>query len=91
MKHENTKNGEITAKKGESLVFYSKHKILFVRIPRELDNGVMNIGVLKNSPCVFGKYLSLIFLYKISQFLFSPFYCSYIDKSVGQYDNIFQT
>ena len=47
MKHENTKNREITAKKRFSGVLFQTHKILFVRIPRYTDNGVMNIGVLK--------------------------------------------
>ena len=28
-------------------VLFQTHKVLFVRIPREVDNGVMNIGVLK--------------------------------------------
>ena len=47
MKHENTKNREITEKKRIFGVLFQTHKVLFVRIPREVDNGVMNIGVLK--------------------------------------------
>ena len=59
MKHENKKNREIKDPKKDSLVFCSKHTILFVRFPRA-DNGVMNIVALKSPLCILA-YLSLVF------------------------------
>ena len=48
MKHENTKKpGDYSKKERICGVLFQTHQVLFVGIPRELDNGVMNIGVLK--------------------------------------------
>ena len=47
MKHENTKTERLQKKERIFGVLFQTHKVLFVRIPREVDNGVMNIGVLK--------------------------------------------
>ena len=48
MKHENTKKpGDYSKKERIFGVLFQTHKVSFVRIPREVDNGVMNIGVLK--------------------------------------------